>query len=218
MERPFEIECNNFDDTNLWEINQFVDANPYIFTPLDSTTDRVHDKDNHPLVADVDPKELIIIVKFDLRKGKTPRHDNITYELLRLAIETPFYIHLAKLFALSLRTGYIPTAWMLATLCMLTKPDKLPPLTTSYRPISLLSTIKKPFERVIEMHLREHLEDTSFLCKYQSDFRKARSTNDHLFCLSQTVMKSFNKGEQVIASFLDVKIFQLGLPTKVTGN
>ena len=95
MERHFGIECNNFDDTNLREINQFLKANLYTFTALDSTNDGIHDKDdNHPLVADVDPKELIAIVKFDLRKGKAPRHDTITHELLRLAIGTPFYIHI----------------------------------------------------------------------------------------------------------------------------
>ena len=218
MERPFWIECKNFDDTaaDLREINQFVDSN---------------DKDdNHSLVADVDPKELLSIVKFDPRKGKAPGHDTITHELLRLAIGTPFCIHPAKLITLSLRVVYIPTAWKLATLCMLIKPDKLPSLTTRYRPISLLSAIiMKLFERVIEC-LRKHLEDTTFLSKYQSGFRKVKSTNYHLFRLSQTVMESFNRGEQVIASFLDVEkafdniwhnalryiILQLGLPTKVT--
>ena len=87
----------------------------------------------------------------------------------------------------------------------------------------------KLFEWVIEKRLQKHLKDTGFLSKYRSGFRKAKSTNDHLFCLSQTVMESFNRGEQVIVSFLDVekafdnvwhnglryKIFQLGLPTKV---
>ena len=81
MERHFRIECNNSDDANLWEINQFVEANPYIFTPLDSTNDGIHDKDDNQLpVADVDPTELINIVKFDLRKGNlqdmTPSRTN----------------------------------------------------------------------------------------------------------------------------------------------
>ena len=113
---------------------------------------------------------------------------------------------------------------------MLIKPDKLLSLTISYRPISLLGTIMKLFEWVIEKRLRQHLEDICFLSKYQSGFRKAKSTNNHLFRLSQTVMESFNKGEQVMASFLDAekafdnvwhnglryKIFQLELPKKVT--
>ena len=85
------------------------------------------------------------------------------------------------------------------------------------------------FERVIKKRLRKHLEDNGFFSKYQSGFQKSKSTNDHLFCLSQTIMESFNRGEHVIAAFLDVekafdnvwhdglryKFYQLGLPTKL---
>ena len=85
----------------------------------------------------------------------------------------------------------------------------------------------KLFEWDIEKRLPKHLEDTSFLSKYQLGFRKAKSTND-LFRLSQTVIKSFNTGEHVIVSFFDAekafgnvwhnglryKTFQLELPTK----
>ena len=116
-----------------------------------------------------------------------------------------------------------------AVLCLLIKPDKPPSQTTSYRPISLLSAIMKLFERIIEKRLRKRLEDNRFLSKYQSGFRKSKSTNDHLFRLSQTIMESFNQGEHVITAFLDVekafhsvkhnglryKIHQLDLPTKL---
>ena len=113
---------------------------------------------------------------------------------------------------------------------MLLKPDKLPSLSTSYRPISLISSIMKLFERVIEQRLRSHLEHIGFINKHQSGFRKAKSTDDHLFRQSQSIMESFNRGEHVAAAFLDVekafdnvwhnrlsfKIFQLDLPTKMT--
>ena len=56
------------------------------------------------------------------------------------------------------------------------------------------------------------------------------STDDHLFMLSQSIMESFNRGEDVVAAFLDVekafdnvrhnglryKIFMPDLPTKMT--
>ena len=113
---------------------------------------------------------------------------------------------------------------------MLLKPDKLPSLTTSYRPISLISSIMKLFERVIEQRLHSYLEDIGFINKYQSGFRQNKSTDDHLFRLSQSVMESFNRREHVVAAFLDVekafdnvwhnglryKIFMLDLPTKMT--
>ena len=116
------------------------------------------------------------------------------------------------------------------SLRMLLKPDKLLPLTTSYRPISLVSSVIKLFERVIEQRLRSYLEDIGFINKYQSGFRQPKSTDDHLFRLSQSVMESFNRKEHVVAAFLDVekafhnvwhnglryKIFMLDLPTKMT--
>ena len=145
--------------------------------------------------------------------------------ILKKAIGTGFYKVLARAFTISLKLGFISHVWKVAVLCMLIKPDKTPSQTTSYRPISLLSAIMKLFERVIEKRLRKHLEANGFFSRYQSGFRKSKSTNDHLFRLSQTIMESFNRGEHVIAAFLDVdnvwhnglryKIYQLDLPAKL---
>ena len=155
----------------------------------------------HELVADVDAETLIKLVKF-LKRGKAPGPDTIHNEVLRLGTTTSLFHPLAKLFTSSIQLDYIPTAWKLATLHMLLKPDKLPSLTTSYRPVSLISSIMKLFERVIEQWLRSHLEHIGFINKHQSGFRKAKSTDDHLFRLSQSIMESFNRGEHVVAAFL----------------
>ena len=83
---------------------------------------------------------------------------------------------------------------------------------------------------MIEQRLLSYLEDTGFINKYQSGFRQSKSTDDHLFRLSQSVMESVNRGEHVLAVLLDVekvfnnvwhsglryKIFMLDLPTKMT--
>ena len=83
---------------------------------------------------------------------------------------------------------------------------------------------------VVEQWLRSYLEDIGFINKYQSGFRQAKSTDDHLFRLSQSVMESFNRREHVVVAFLDVekafdnvwhnglryKIFMVGLPSKMT--
>ena len=88
----------------------------------------------------------------------------------------------------------------------------------------------KLFERVIEQRLCFYLEDIGFINKYQSGFIQNKSTDDHLFRLSQSVMESSDREEHVVAAFIDVekafdnvwhnglgyKIFMLDLPTKVT--
>ena len=179
-------------------------------------------------MEDVDPQSLIKLVKF-LKRGKAPDPDIIYNEVLRLGTTTSLFHHLAKLFTFSIQLAYIPTAWKIATLCMLLKPDKLPSLTTSHRPISMISSVMKLLEKVIEQRLRSHLEQIGFINKHQSGFRRAKSTDDHLYRLSQSIMESFNRREHVVATFLDVeksfdywtnglryKIFQLDLPTKMT--
>ena len=230
VERHFGIESDHFDSNHFHDVNKFVEDNHRHFYPPEDPDDYRFDVGNeHELVADVDATTLIKLVKF-LKRGKAPGPDTIPNEVLRLGTTTSLFHHLAKLFTSSIRLGYIPTAWKIATLRMLLKPDKLPSLTTSYRPISLISSIMKLFERVIEQRLRSHLEHIGFINKHQSGFRRAKSTDDHLFRLSQSIMESFNKGEHVVAAFLDVekafdnvwhnglryKIFQLDLPTKMT--
>ena len=88
----------------------------------------------------------------------------------------------------------------------------------------------KLFKRVIEQWLRSHLEHIGFINKHQLGFRRARSTDDHLVRLSQSIIESFNRAEHVVAAFLDVKkafdnvwhnglrynIYQLASPTKMT--
>ena len=173
---------------------------------------------------------VIRIVRNELKSGKAPGIDNVYNIILKKAIVTGFYKVLARAFTISLKLGFTPHVWKVAVLCMLIKPDKPPSQITSYRAIScLLSAIIKLFERVIEKRLRKHLEDNGFFSKYQSGLRKSKSTNDHLFRLSQTIMESFNRDEHVIAAFPDVekafqnvwhnglryKIYQLDLPTKL---
>ena len=230
VERHFGIQSDNFDSKHFDEVNQFIKDNYVYFYPPEDPNDYRMDMDaDHDLVADIDSDTLIRMVKF-LKRGKAPGPDNIHNEVLRLGTTTSLFHHLARRFTSSTQIGYIPTAWKLATLRMLLKPDKLPSLTTSYRPISLMSSIMKLFERVIEQRLRSYLEDIGFINKYQSGFIQAMSTHDDLFRLSQSVMESFNRREHVVAVFLDVekafdnvwhnglryKIFMLDLPTKMT--
>ena len=212
VERHIGVQSNNFDSNHFDEVDQFIEDNYEYFYPPEDSDDYRSDMDD------------------DHDRGKASGPDNIHNKVLKLGTTTSLFHHLAWLFTSSIQIGYIPTAWKLATLCMLLKPDKLPSLTTSYRPISLMSSIMKLFERVIEQRLRYYLEDIGFINKYQSGFRQDKSTDNHLFRLSQSVMESFNRGEHVVAAFLDVekafdnvwhnglryKIFMLDFPTKMT--
>ena len=134
VERHVDIQNDKFYSNHFDGVNQFIEDNYEYFSPPEDPDDYRSDMDDgHDLVAHIDSDTLIRIVKF-----LEPGLDNLHNEVLSLGTTTSLFHHLARLFTSSIQTGYIPTAWKLANLRMLLKSDKLPSLTTSYRPISLI--------------------------------------------------------------------------------
>ena len=110
-----------------------------IFYPSEDPDDYRSDMDDdHDLVDDIDSDTLIRTVKF-LKRAKAPGLDNIHNEVLRLDTTTLLFHHLARLFTSSIKIGYIPIAWKLATLRMLLKPDTNSPLLQLAIGLSALS-------------------------------------------------------------------------------
>ena len=120
------VQSDNFDLKHFDEVNQFIeDSYVYFYPPEDPDDYRTDMDDDHDLVANINSDTLIRIVKF-LKRGKAPGPDNIHNEVLRLDTTTSLFHHLVRLFTSSIQIGYIPTAWKLATLRMLLKPDNSP--------------------------------------------------------------------------------------------
>ena len=148
VERHFGIESEHFDSNHFHEVNKFIEDNHRYFYPPGGPDDYIFDLGNeHERVEDVNAQSLIKLVMF-LKRGKAPGPHTIHNEVLRLGTTTSLFHHLTKLFTSSIQLGYIPITWKIVTLGMLLKPDELPSLTTSYRPISLISSIMKLCERV----------------------------------------------------------------------
>ena len=130
-----ERHFGNFVSNDFDEVNKFIEDNyEYFYPPEDPHEYRSDMDDDHDLVVDIDSDTLIRIVKF-LKRGKASGLDNIQNEVLRLGTTTSLFHQLAWPSTSSIQIGYIPTAWKLAILRILLKPDKLPSLTTSYRSI-----------------------------------------------------------------------------------
>lgn len=70
---------------------------------------------------------------------------------------------LVNVFNRCLESGYCPAAWKRSKVVPIAKPGKDPTSPSSYRPISLLSTISKLFERVNYTRLLYHTELNNIL-------------------------------------------------------
>jgi len=68
-------------------------------------------------------------------------------------------IHLTHiLYNAILRTKYVPKQWKRAQVIMLLKPGKPPERVTSYRPLSLLLSLSKLFEKLLLKRLKPIIE------------------------------------------------------------
>jgi hypothetical protein len=82
-----------------------------------------------------------------------------------------------------------PPLWKHALIIPILKPKKSPKDVASYRPISLLSTISKVFEKLILTKIRNYIP----LSDTQHGFRQNHSTTTLLTDLSQRISTGFNQ-------------------------
>lgn len=104
---------------------------------------------------------------------------------------------------LSMETGTVPQEMKIANVCPIYKSgDKQ--VAANYRPISLLSSLSKILEKVMNKRLLNYLEHRNFLSKNQYGFRGNRSTEDAVTNLVDSVIAKLDKGKKCTGVFLDL--------------
>ena len=73
---------------------------------------------------------------------------------------------LCTLFNLSLQTGIVPESYKEGNVCSIFKKDD-PSLPRNYRPITLLNSEDKVFEKLVFKYLCNHLRDNNILTSLQ---------------------------------------------------
>lgn len=125
------------------------------------------------------------------------------------------------------RLEYFPKCWKKAEVIMLPKPGKDPKLPKNYRPISLLNTLSKVYERLILQRLSIHTLPKTRL--EQFGFRPQHSTTLQLVNVLDDIIIHHNKRRKTAAALLDIEkafdrvwhdglIFKLiitGVPTQI---
>lgn len=112
---------------------------------------------------------------------------------------------LLTLYNHSWSTGTYPTLWKQATLIPIQKAGKDPKLSSSYRPISLLSCLGKTMERLINTRLTWWLEHNNLLPSYQLGFRPQRSTEDLLLVVEHNIRRAYQTRTVLLTVFIDLQ-------------
>lgn len=132
---------------NYYNINQEVDTS---IENLDLT--------NLPASTEyVKPKTVKMIIKSS-KNRKAPGFDNVTNIMLK-RLPRKGFVFLSKLFTSLLRQSYFPKIWKKSKLIAIPKPGKDPTISSSYRPISLLSAISKIFEKILLEKVQQYINE-----------------------------------------------------------
>jgi len=109
--------------------------------------------------------------------GKAPGPDGIPDMIIKtVSVKKP--IVLRDTFNTCLKFGLFSHSWKVAKLVLLRKGEKPVENPLSYRPICLLNTAGKLFERIIKRRLEKHLKENGDLNEKQFGFRRELSTVD----------------------------------------
>ena len=137
-----------------------------------------------------------------LPMGKAVGPDLLNNRILKEVAE---YIAkpLSDIFNTSLRTGVFPETWKLANVCPIHKKDD-PALVSNYRPISLLCSVSKVFEKLVYKHIFNHMLNNNILSPYQSGFIPSDSTTGQLAYLYHRFCEAIDSGKEVRVVFCDV--------------
>ena len=111
---------------------------------------------------------------------------------------------------------YVPTLWKVSDVIMIPKPGKPPNEVTLNRPISLLPTLSKLFEKLFLRSLKPIIERNNLIPSHQFSFRDHHSTIDQVYRISNVIENALEKRQECSAVFLDIsqpfdKVWHLGL-------
>lgn len=127
--------------------------------------------------------------------------DGLGINLLKLACPyiVPFVTHIVNC---CIEQKVFPNCWKSAVVIPIPKVSN-PTTYKDLRPISILPTLSKVLERVMESQLRVHVNNFSILPENQSGFRPDHSCETALLGVTDDILKSLDAGDLAILTLVD---------------
>lgn len=150
-----------------------------------------------------DFEEIQIIVN-QLKTRKSPGLDNVSNFMIKNGGEVMIK-YLCLIFNNIYETEIFPDAWNKGKIIPIPKNAKRRVKIEELRPISLLSSIYKIFEKAIMNRLLMCEDFMGQNSQHQYGFRKNYSSHDNLMILQSRIQSARSKGSALLVIFLDIK-------------
>ena len=184
---------DSFDSQYQSQINQ---ALPNLNLPSDPDP-------NHPLTRPITLTELTTNLKKTNQKS-APGPDLITYLVIRNFPPIANNI-LINLYNAILTRAYIPSQFKRSTTILIPKPNKDHTQLTSYRPITLNSTLAKLFEKILARRLNTFAIINNIIKPHQTAFRPNMDTSHNILHFFQQTVTAFNNNKLTLQVNFDIK-------------
>lgn len=109
------------------------------------------------------------------KKRKSPETDGISTQSLKSLPPVALHVIVSIFYAI-LRLSHFPESWKLARVIMIPNPGKSEEEVESYRPMSLLCTFSKLFERILLSRMEQYTDEV--LPDHQFEFRAGHGTTE----------------------------------------
>ena len=139
-----------------------------------------------------------------LNASKGPGPDDFDVKVLYMVADliAPHFTHI---FNCCIEEGIYPSNFKVSKYVALYKGNKLDPDDPiSYRPISILNSSNKVFERLLHNQLYTYLETNELLPSFQYGHRKNLSTCHAVLDFAREIEKTIDKDEVAVAIFMDL--------------
>ncbi|GBP59159.1 RNA-directed DNA polymerase from mobile element jockey [Eumeta japonica] len=178
-------------------------------SPHDPYTSRIEEEVRQKV--SLDPKDDLDPVTLDEVKGlvknlktrKAPGLDGISNKAIK-CFSSPLLALLVAIFNACLKNCYFPEVWKDAVIIGIPKPGKPRDLPASYRPISLLSSLGKLYEKILKSRLSDHLFKKGLIIDEQFGFRPQHSCPQQALRLVEYISEGFKRKHKTVAVFFDV--------------
>lgn len=220
---PIRLPTGNWARSDEEKANAFAAYLTTVFAPHEESN-------NFVLPEQMDDGLSFKPIKFNWKKvkntikdcispKKSPGHDLITGKMIRELPDKCIKL-ITFIFNAIMRTSYIPQKWKISLITMIHKPGKNETQISSYRPISMLPTISKLFEKMLLTKLKPVLEQRHIIPDHQFGFRNQHGTTEQVHRIVNAIKSTFEEKKYCSAAFLDIaqafdKVWHDGLIYKI---
>lgn len=158
--------------------------------------------ENHPLLRPIKSEEYMSALKHS-KKGKAPGPSGIKLDIIQ-HLPKNYNKTIISIYNSITCTQYWPFLFKTSNMIFLHKPGKDPTNPYNYRPITLIETLAKLYEKIITQRLLHYLEHHNFLPEFQFGFRTNRSTNHSIYMILETLKEYRNKHQTALIATRDI--------------